>query len=75
VSFTGVVAPAGTPPAVVARLNAVINETLKVPEIASTLVKLAVDAKNETPAQFSTFLTKELERLAPVVKAAGIVGE
>jgi tripartite-type tricarboxylate transporter receptor subunit TctC len=75
VSFTGVVAPAGTPPAVVARLNAVINETLKVPEIASTLVKLAVDAKSETPAQFSTFLTKELERLAPVVKAAGIVGE
>ena len=52
-----------------------INETLKSPEVAATLVKLAVDAKSETPAQFSAFLTKELERLAPVVKAAGIVGE
>ena len=75
VSFTGVVAPAGTPPAVIARLNAVINETLKAPEIAGTLEKLAVDAKSETPAQFSAFLAKEMERLAPVVKAAGIVGE
>ena len=75
VSFTGVVAPAGTPPAVVARLNAVINETLKSPEIAATLVKLAVDAKSETPGEFSGFLAKEMERLAPVVKAAGIVGE
>ena len=75
VSFTGVVAPAGTPPAVIARLNAVINDTLKAPEIAATLEKLAVDAKSETPAQFSGFLVKEMERLAPVVKAAGIVGE
>jgi tripartite-type tricarboxylate transporter receptor subunit TctC len=75
VSFTGVVAPAGTPAPIVNRLNAVINETLNTPEIAATLVKLAVDAKSGTPAEFSAFLQKELERLAPVVKAAGIVGE
>src|SRR5207302_6629030 len=41
VSFTGVVAPAGTPAPIVSRLNAVINETLKTPEISATLVKLA----------------------------------
>ena len=75
VSFTGVVAPAGTPAAIVTRLNAVINDTLKTPEIASTLVKLAVDAKSETSGEFTSFLVKELERLAPVVKSAGIVGE
>ena len=75
VSFTGVVAPAGTPAPVVARLNAVINDTLKSPEIAATLVKLAVDAKSETSGEFTAFLVKELERLAPVVKSAGIVGE
>ncbi len=75
VSFTGVVAPGGTPAGIVGRLNAVINETLKSPEVSATLVKLAVDAKNETPAAFTGFLAKEHERLAPVVKAAGIVGE
>jgi tripartite-type tricarboxylate transporter receptor subunit TctC len=75
VSFTGVVAPGGTPAGIVGRLNAVINETLKTPEISATLAKLAVDAKHETPAEFAAFLGKELERLAPVVKAAGIVGE
>ena len=63
------------PPAVVARLNAVINDTLKAPEIAATLIKLAVDAKSETSGEFTSFLVKELERLAPVVKSAGIVGE
>jgi tripartite-type tricarboxylate transporter receptor subunit TctC len=75
VSFTGVVAPAGVPPAIVARLNAVINEALKTPEVRAVLAKQAVDVQNETPAQFGAFLAKELERLAPVVKAAGIVGE
>jgi tripartite-type tricarboxylate transporter receptor subunit TctC len=75
VSFTGVVAPAGTPAPIVNRLNAVINETLKTPDISATLVKLAVDAKSGSSAEFSAFLVKELERLAPVVKAAGIVGE
>jgi tripartite-type tricarboxylate transporter receptor subunit TctC len=75
VSFTGVVAPAGTPAPIVSRLNAAINDTLKAPDIAATLVKLAVDAKSETPVEFTTFLMKELDRLGPVVKAAGIMGE
>ena len=75
VSFTGMVGPAGMPAGVVARLNAVVNETLKSPEIAAVLEKQAVDAKNETPAEFATFLASELERLAPIVKAAGVVGE
>jgi len=75
VSFTGVVGPAGMPAAVVTRLNAVINESLKVPEVASVLTKQSVDVKNETSAEFAAFLASELERLAPVVKAAGVVGE
>ena len=75
VSFTGVVGPAGMPAPVVARLNAVINEALKSPEIHGILMKQAVDVKSETAGDFGAFLAKELERLAPVVKAAGIVGE
>ena len=73
-SFTGVVGRAGIPAAIVARLNAVINESLKSPQVAETLVKLAVDAKNETPEQFGRFLAKELADMTPVVKAAGLQG-
>ena len=75
VSFTGVVGPAGLPAPILGRLNAVINEALKSPDVAATLEKLAVDAKNETPEAFRTFLVRETERLAPVVKAAGIKGD
>ncbi len=75
VSFTGVAAPAGTPAAVVNRLNAVINEATRSPEVSALLVKLAVEAKHESSAEFAAFLTAELDRLAPVVKAAGIVAQ
>jgi tripartite-type tricarboxylate transporter receptor subunit TctC len=75
VSFTGVVGPAGVPPAVVARLNAAIGETLKSKDIAATLDKLGVDAREfQTPAQFGKFLSDELKDLKPVVQAAGLLG-
>jgi tripartite-type tricarboxylate transporter receptor subunit TctC len=75
VSFTGVVGPPALPAPIVSRLNGVINQALKSPELASTLENLAVEAKNETPEAFGAFLAKETARLAPVVKAAGIRGE
>src|SRR5262249_16964355 len=62
VSFTGVVAPAGTPGAIVDRLNAAINAGLQSPEIASTLVKLGVDAKISSPPEFAAFLARERDK-------------
>jgi tripartite-type tricarboxylate transporter receptor subunit TctC len=73
-SFTGVVGRAGIPAPIIARLNAVINESLKSPQVAETLVKLAVAAKDETPEQFGRFLAKEMTDMTPVVKAAGLQG-
>ena len=73
-SFTGVVGPAGIAPATVRKLNAAINESLRSPEVAATLVKLAVDAKNETPAEFAAFLAEEMTDTTPVIKAAGLLG-
>ena len=74
VSFTGVVGRAGIPAAVVGKLNAVINESLKSPEVAATLAKLAVDVKSETPAEFGAFLAEEMTTMTPVIKAAGLQG-
>ena len=73
-SFTGVVGPAGIPASTVMRLNSAINESLRSPQVAATLVKLAVDAKNEPPEKFGAFLAQELAKMAPVLQGAGLLG-
>jgi tripartite-type tricarboxylate transporter receptor subunit TctC len=72
VSFTAVVAPAGTPGATLNRLNAAINDSLTSPEIASTLTKLSVDAKLTSPEEFAAFLARERDKWTSVVKTAGV---
>jgi len=74
VSFTGVVGPAGIPRDIVTKLNSAINDSLKSPDVAATLGKLAVDVKNETPGEFAAFLTGEMAATTPVIKAAGLLG-
>jgi tripartite-type tricarboxylate transporter receptor subunit TctC len=72
VSFTGIVAPAGVAPAIIARLNGAINDSLKAPAVQATLTKLAVDIRAGTPADFAAFLAKEREKWLAVAKAAQI---
>jgi tripartite-type tricarboxylate transporter receptor subunit TctC len=72
VSFTGIVAPAGVAPAIVARLNAAINDSLKAPSVQATLTELAVDIRTGTPADFAAFLAREREKWLAVAKAAQI---
>jgi tripartite-type tricarboxylate transporter receptor subunit TctC len=72
VSFTGVVAPAGTPAAIVDRLNAAINESLKSPEIHAVLVKLAVVTRPGSAAEFATFLAREREKWGAAIRSAGL---
>jgi tripartite-type tricarboxylate transporter receptor subunit TctC len=74
VSFTGVVGRAGIPGTIVTKLNSVINESLRSPDVAATLGKLAVDVQNGTPGEFAAFLSEEMETMAPVIKAAGLRG-
>jgi tripartite-type tricarboxylate transporter receptor subunit TctC len=74
-SFTGIVAPAGTPAAIVGRLNAAINETLKTPDVQATLIKLSVEARFGSPEDFSAFLAGERAKWVPLVKSANIKAE
>jgi len=74
-SFTGVVAPAGTPAAIVNRLNAAINECLKSSEVQAALTKLSVETRIGLPEDFSAFLAKERAKWVPLVKAAGVKAE
>jgi tripartite-type tricarboxylate transporter receptor subunit TctC len=58
----GVVAPAGTPPAVASRLNTLINESLAGAEVTTALAKLSALLKTGTLANFPAFLVAELPK-------------
>ena len=71
-TFTGVMAPAGTPPAIVARLNAAINEALAAPDVRTALERIGAEIRTGSPADFAAFLAKEARKWDEVVRLAGI---
>jgi tripartite-type tricarboxylate transporter receptor subunit TctC len=70
-AWTGLVAPAGTPPQVIAKLNAAINEGLQSSETKANLAKFSAIAKAGTPQEFSAFLSQEMTKWAEIVRLAG----
>ena len=72
VSWSGVVAPAGTPDTVVTRLNAAVNAGLGTPQMQAALARLGAAPRPGTPAEFAAFIAAETPKWAAVVKAAHI---
>jgi len=70
-SWFGMIAPAGTPPEVVNKLNAAMQKALDKPEVQTSFEKLGAVGEKTTPAQFGAFIKSEVEGWAPVVKASG----
>ena len=70
--WMGIFAPAGTPSAVVDKLNREINAVLKSDEMAPTLKRFGYEAKITTPAEFELFFAAELLKWPPVLRAAGL---
>ena len=70
--WLGVVAPAGTPPEIINKLNAALGESLKPPETRARLANLGAEIKIGTPAEFGKILADELALWTGVVKAANI---
>ena len=68
----GIVAPVGTPPAIVRRFNEEINSALKSPEVVERLRKAYAFAEGGTPEEFSKFLNDEGTRWTKLVKDANI---
>jgi tripartite-type tricarboxylate transporter receptor subunit TctC len=73
--WTGLLAPAGTPAAVVATLNGAINDVLKTSDVQQAYARLEVETKVVKPDEFKTFMAAEAKKWAQVVSAAGIKGE
>src|SRR5512139_1155773 len=71
----GLVAPAGTPPAVVARLNADINRALALPDVAQQLAVEGAVPMRTTPQEFGELIRREIPRWAEVVKAGNVKPE
>jgi tripartite-type tricarboxylate transporter receptor subunit TctC len=70
-TWFGFFAPAGTPPAVVARLNAEINKAMAMPDVAAQFAAQGLNARPNTAAEFTTFLRAEIPKWAKAVKDSG----
>ena len=67
----GVVAPAATPPDIIAKLNAAVVATLKDPEVAQRIRTTGMEPIPSTPAEFAAFLDSEIDKIAKVLAQAG----
>jgi tripartite-type tricarboxylate transporter receptor subunit TctC len=71
-NWGGLVVPKGTPPAIIARLNAELVRALNEPEVLEKFKASGMFPLPSTPEQFSKLLVSETSRFAKVVKDAGI---
>jgi tripartite-type tricarboxylate transporter receptor subunit TctC len=72
-TWYGVMAPVGTPPAIIARMNAEINTLLVLPDVKEAMAKQGVDPAGGKPAKLGTLLQSELKLWAKVVARGKIV--
>src|SRR5687768_14388460 len=68
----GIVAPKGTPKAVVAKLNAEINRALEQPDLRERFAAMSVEIAAGQPEAFARYIGSELKRWGEVVRAANI---
>jgi len=68
----GVVAPAGTPAAVIDKLNGVINEGLKSAEMRASFAQLGIEPVVTTPQEFAAIIAQEVPKWAEVVRITGV---
>ena len=71
IAWNGLLAPAGTPPDVVNRLNAELKKVLETPEVRQRFEAQGFSAAWDTPAAFGSFLQSEVDKWGKAVKASG----
>jgi tripartite-type tricarboxylate transporter receptor subunit TctC len=71
----GLLAPAGTPPEVVGRLNGAVNAALGKPELAANFLKEGAIATPLTPAQFGAVIVEDIERWKKLAKQQNITAD
>jgi tripartite-type tricarboxylate transporter receptor subunit TctC len=71
-SWNGLLAPAGTPAAIIAKLNEEANKAIKDPAVKAKLTDISALTVGTTPQQLADFITKELAIWEPVIRGANI---
>ncbi len=73
--WMGLVAPAGTPKPVIARLNAELNRVLKLPAVREKLAAQGIEAVGSAPEEFTARMRADLASYQQLIKATGIRAE
>jgi tripartite-type tricarboxylate transporter receptor subunit TctC len=74
-SWQGLLLPAGTPPAIVARLHKEVDAILRSSEMRERLASEGSETAPTSPQEFAQFIVSEIAKWAKVVKAAGLKAE
>ena len=71
-SWVGMLAPAGTPPAIISRLNSEIARIVHLPEVREFLLRDGLEPEGDSAKEFTANIRNEVAKWIKVVKAAGI---
>jgi tripartite-type tricarboxylate transporter receptor subunit TctC len=71
-AWFAIVGPPKTPPAVVDKINAGVNEALREHDVRERLAQLSAEPIGGTPQAMGTYMREEVERWAKVIKAANV---
>jgi tripartite-type tricarboxylate transporter receptor subunit TctC len=74
-SFQGLLAPAGTPKAIVDKLHAEVQRIAAMPDVKERLINLGAEPSNMTPEQFSQWVKTEIPAMAKIVKDEKITAD
>ena len=74
-NWTGLLAPAGTPPAIIAKLNAAFTGALNEPDTRRKIMESGLTVSPTSPAEFGLILKSEIARWDRVIREKGIKGE
>ena len=74
-AWSGMMAPANTPPEIINKLNGEVNKALQNPELRKKITATGAEVRGSTVAQYADFLKSEAKRWGESIKAAGIEPE
>jgi tripartite-type tricarboxylate transporter receptor subunit TctC len=74
-AWFGLVAPAGTPDAVVGKLNAAFVQAVRDPEVGKLMAEQGAEPAGSTPEEFAGFIASEIDRFGKIVRTVGVKGE
>jgi tripartite-type tricarboxylate transporter receptor subunit TctC len=75
VGWSGLLAPAGTPPQIIAKLHGGMAKALAMPDVKEAILKQGSKAvSSKSPEEFARYIKSEAEKFYPVIQAAGLEG-